>query len=415
MLDDNPTVSIPRVFVSYSWSSAAHQAWVLELAEKLTGHGVHVILDKWDLSPGQDGYAFMERMVTDSTVTKVLMICDRAYATKADGRTGGVGVEAQIISPQLYRANSADQTRFAAACLEMDSSGEPYVPTFYRGRIHFDFSRHDTADDAYERLLRWAFDRPLQVRPALGSMPPSLAGSAAKTAPAVRPIGASPQAIDLAETFRRERLAEISAGRTPVPLSNGAVAVLHMVPLPAFDSRELVDIVNLVNHGTHMPVPLAGRGGVPSMSLKGICNSQGDGGYGLLLRNGAYEGTHVLNEHRGAPYAASIAFGNMVVGAVRRALALQHHYGFGFPTAAMLSFCNAADVRLLRRTEFGGAAYYEEGPLGQAVMEIPRVILSGPDVDAPAALRPLLNAVWNAFGLAGCDMYDGQGQWIGET
>lgn len=413
MPGDDPAVSIPHVFVSYSWTSLAHQAWVLEFAKKLAGDGVHVIFDQWDLGPGQDAFAFMEKMVTDPTVTKVLMICDRAYATKADGRTGGVGVEAQIISPQLYRANSADQTRFAAACLELDPSGQPYVPTFYRGRIHFDFTHRDT-DDAYERLLRWAFDRPAQARPALGAMPASLSSPVTNPGPAVKSNRASPQAIDLAEAFRRERLAEISAGRTPTPLSTGAVAVLHMAPLPAFESREAFDIVTLVNRGTHMPVPLAGRGGMASMSLQGVCNTLGDGGYGLLLRNGAYEGTHVLSEHGGAPYVASIAFANMMVGAVRRGLALQDHYGFAFPTAAMFSFCNAADVRLRRPTEFGGG-YYENGPLGQAVVEIPRAILGGPDIDAPTVLRPLLNAVWNAFGLAGCDMYDGQGQWTGEA
>jgi TIR domain len=414
MTGDDPAVSIPRVFVSYSWSSPNHQAWVLALAEKLTGHGVHVILDKWDLAPGQDGYAFMERMVTDPTVTKVLMISDRAYAAKADSRTGGVGVEAQIISPQLYRANSANQTRFAAACLEYDSSGEAYVPTFYRGRIHFDFSRHDTADDAYERVLRWAFDRPLDVRPALGSMPASLAGGSELPAPAVRAGGASPEAIDQAEAFRRERLVEISDRRTPSPLSAGAVAVLHLAPLPAFADREAFDIVTLVNRGTHMPVPLAGRGGMASMSLLGACNTLGEEGYGLLLRNGAYEGTHVLSVHDGAPYVASIAFGKMVVGAVRRALALQESYAFSFPSAVMLSFCDAADVSLRRPTEFGGG-FYENGPLGQAIVEIPRVIVSGADADVPTVLRPLLNATWNAFGLAGCDMYDGQGHWTGDA
>lgn len=410
-LSNEPTVSTPRVFLSYSWTSLDHQAWMLEFAKKLAGDGVHVIFDQWDLGPGQDAFAFMEKMVTDPTVTKVLMICDRTYATKADGRTGGVGVEAQIISPQLYRANSADQTRFAAACLDLDPSGQPYVPTFYRGRIHFDFTRRET-NDAYERLLRWAFDRPAQARPALGAMPASLAGSGTEPALTVKSDRASPQATDLAEAFRRERLAEISAGRTPIPLSPGAFAVLHMVPLP--ESRETFDIVTLVNRGTYMPVPLAGRGGMVSISLQGVCNSQGNGGYGLLLRNGSYEGVHVLSEHDDSPYLASIAFGNMMVAAVRRGLALQGHYGFAFPTALMLSLCNAADVRLRSPTEFG-AGYYENGPLGQGVVEIPQTILGRLDVDVPTALRPMLNTIWNAFGLASCEMYDGQGQWTGDV
>jgi hypothetical protein len=36
-----------------------------------------------------------------------------------------------------------------------------------------------------------------------------------------------------------------------------------------------------------------------------------------------------------------------------------------------------------------------------------------PDVDVPLILRPMLNAAWNAFGQARCELYDGQGNWIG--
>lgn len=94
-LDDSKS---PKVFISYSWTSEEHVAWVLDLAEKLVDDGVDVILDRWDLKPGQDKYHFMEQMVKDETVTKVLIVCDKAYADKADRRAGGVGTETQIIS-----------------------------------------------------------------------------------------------------------------------------------------------------------------------------------------------------------------------------------------------------------------------------------------------------------------------------
>src|SRR6185295_5935405 len=100
----------PKAFISYSWSSAAHEQWVVELAEKLNSDGVHVLLDKWDLKEGHDKFAFMERMVTDPEVEKVLMICDQLYAEKADGRKGGVGTESQIISPEVYA--KVDQEKF---------------------------------------------------------------------------------------------------------------------------------------------------------------------------------------------------------------------------------------------------------------------------------------------------------------
>ena len=55
----------PKVFISYSWSSQAHQERVREWAERLVGDGVDVVLDLYDLKEGQDKYAFMERMVTN--------------------------------------------------------------------------------------------------------------------------------------------------------------------------------------------------------------------------------------------------------------------------------------------------------------------------------------------------------------
>ena len=92
----------PKLFISYCWSTPVHEQWVLDLGEELISSGVEVILDKWDLREGHDSVAFMEKMVTDPSITKVLIICDRMYAAKADGRAGGVGTETQIISREVY-------------------------------------------------------------------------------------------------------------------------------------------------------------------------------------------------------------------------------------------------------------------------------------------------------------------------
>jgi hypothetical protein len=74
----------PKVFISYSWSTPAHQKFVIEIAEKLTTDGVIVIIDKWDLKEGQDKFAFMEKMVTDPSMNKVLIFSDKKYSEKAD-------------------------------------------------------------------------------------------------------------------------------------------------------------------------------------------------------------------------------------------------------------------------------------------------------------------------------------------
>jgi hypothetical protein len=157
---------------------------VEELAKRLTSDGVDIILDLWMLKEGQDKYAFMERMVTDESVSKVLAICDRQYAEKANSKRGGVGTESQIISKEVYE--KVDQNKFVAIVTEYAEDGDAYVPAFLGSRIFIDMSTEEKALENYEQLLRFIFDRPLHVKPALGTPPAYIfeeaGGVASKTA-----------------------------------------------------------------------------------------------------------------------------------------------------------------------------------------------------------------------------------------
>ena len=118
----------PKLFVSYSWTSEEHERWVISLATSLRESGVDVILDKWELREGHDAYHFMEQMVSNSEIKKVAIICDRKYAEKANDRTGGVGTETQIISPEIYARQ--DQDKFVAVVAERDEQGKPFLPNY---------------------------------------------------------------------------------------------------------------------------------------------------------------------------------------------------------------------------------------------------------------------------------------------
>jgi hypothetical protein len=159
----------PKLFVSYSWTSPDHEAWVLSLATELRESGVEVILDKWDLKEGHDAYAFMEKMVTDPEIKKVILICDEAYVKKADKRTGGVGTEAQIISGEIYA--KSDQSKFVAIVKERDVEGKAYLPAYYKSRIYIDLSDPTTYSTNSEQLLRWIYDQPFYQKPELGKKP----------------------------------------------------------------------------------------------------------------------------------------------------------------------------------------------------------------------------------------------------
>lgn len=159
----------PKLFISYSWSNPEHEKWVINFSTELVENGVDVIFDKWDLKEGQDANAFMERMVTDPQIKKVAIICDREYAEKADRRSGGVGTETQIISPEIY--SKADQNKFVAVLTEKDKNGMPYLPTYYKPRIYIDLSDSNLYASNFEQLLRWVYDKPLYIKPELGKKP----------------------------------------------------------------------------------------------------------------------------------------------------------------------------------------------------------------------------------------------------
>ena len=167
MKTEQPTAI--KTFISYSWSSPTHETWVLDLATRLRNDGVDVKLDKWELAPGRDPIVFMEQMVTDPTVTKVLMITDRIYTEKANGRLGGVGKEAQILTAEIYEKVGED--KYAALVTEVDNNGKPYVPTYYNSRQYIDFTDVNRQEEKYQELLRWIYDKPQHKKPKLGSTP----------------------------------------------------------------------------------------------------------------------------------------------------------------------------------------------------------------------------------------------------
>ncbi len=169
-------MTAPKLFISYSWSSAEHEQRILDLATELRESGVDVILDKWDLKEGHDAVVFMEQMVTNPEIKKVAIICDETYAAKADGRAEGVGAETQIISKEVYE-NQA-QEKFVAVVTEKDENGKPFLPTYYKSRIYIDLSEADRYAENFERLLRWIFDKPLYVKPELGNRPSFLSEGA---------------------------------------------------------------------------------------------------------------------------------------------------------------------------------------------------------------------------------------------
>lgn len=127
-----------KVFISYSWTPECNKKWVEQLVHKLESDGVEVVIDFKDLKLGHDKYAFMERAVNDNTIKKVLIICNRTYKEKADGRIGGVGDESAIITSQVY--GNVRQEKFIPVVNELDENGRPFLPNYLASRMYADLT-----------------------------------------------------------------------------------------------------------------------------------------------------------------------------------------------------------------------------------------------------------------------------------
>lgn len=193
-------VDTPKIFISYRWSNPDHEEWVLRLATSLRESGIDARLDKWHLKEGQDTLTFMESMVNDHTVKKVLLICDSGYVERANNREGGVGTEAQIISAEVYK--NTDQDKFAAVVVQLDDLGNPLLPTYMNTRLYFDMSSIDAESINFERIVRWIFDQPFHALPPLGVKPDFVGKTYAtgSTLFSVRPAGfGSPRQTPITE------------------------------------------------------------------------------------------------------------------------------------------------------------------------------------------------------------------------
>lgn len=137
-----------KVFISYSWTPESNKNWVKQFIHRLEADGVQVVVDFKDLKLGHDKYAFMERMVNDNTIKKVLIICNKAYKEKADGRSGGVGDESAIITSQVY--GSVQQEKFIPVVNEFDENGSPFLPNYLAARMYADLTDFEIG---YKQLL----------------------------------------------------------------------------------------------------------------------------------------------------------------------------------------------------------------------------------------------------------------------
>ena len=137
----------PTAFISYSWDSDQHRAWVQELAERLRDDGVDVKLDQWDLVPGDQLAEFMERGVREHDF--VVIICTPKYRERSDSREGGVGYEGDVMTAELMTERK--QRKFIPVW--RSGAWKEAAPAWLIGKRRIDLTADPYDEQEYRKLL----------------------------------------------------------------------------------------------------------------------------------------------------------------------------------------------------------------------------------------------------------------------
>lgn len=154
----------PVVFISYSWDSEDHQAWVLKLSEDLAKNGIFVLLDQY-VEDGSMLPAYMDLGL--DRANKVLIIGTEKYRMKCYEPSSGVAFEDCIIRNNISQNIG---TKKFIACLKQGDFKKSF-PIYIGTNKGHDFSKEENYDKELESLCRAIYGKPLHKRPQLGEIP----------------------------------------------------------------------------------------------------------------------------------------------------------------------------------------------------------------------------------------------------
>ncbi len=197
--------------------------------------------------------------------------------------------------------------------------------------------------------------------------------------------------------FRAHQIAKVYSGGSPVQLTRGfPIILVHLLPLTAFSSAETIDLRDIVQT---RDLPLFGLPDVRyRRNLDGILSfaptNIGDNiAYGQIYRSGIIEAAIAIQLH--GPNVFSVAYieGYLPRG-IKAFLDMMQRRGIAPPIYAFVTLLGFKGISVMWQSLYNETS----SPLDREVADIPEIVIENPNVET-GQLRPLLDGIWNAFGL----------------
>jgi tetratricopeptide (TPR) repeat protein len=157
---------VPKVFISYSHDSQAHNDRILELSDRLRAGGVDCVIDQYEQFPAERWPRWCAKRIKESNF--VLVACTETYLRRFEGEEEpGIGLggtwEGHIITQELYDAQGRN-SKFVPIIFSKDDG--PFIPTPLQGAMHYQLPHN------YDGLYRLLTSQPSTPMPTIGSIKP---------------------------------------------------------------------------------------------------------------------------------------------------------------------------------------------------------------------------------------------------
>lgn len=217
--------------------------------------------------------------------------------------------------------------------------------------------------------------------------------------------------------FREERLGLISSGETPVPIQQGPIVVLHLVPLSAFLSPQLVDVSKIADGKVPPVPPLGAQGWDGRFNVDGYVSFQGDRpsgqeqlNYAQFFRNGIIEAVDAFILGRAGkasqPLIPSVSIEEKLLQGSRRYFSTYRELGIDSPIVIMLSLLNVKGFTMSVSVRDGDGHAIDKRHL-----LLPDVLVEDIHPDIEKVFHPVFDLLWQACGYRGSFNYDTNGCW----
>lgn len=221
---------------------------------------------------------------------------------------------------------------------------------------------------------------------------------------------------DRVRDYRDRRIQSVVSGQAQVPIAGGTRLVVHLVPMNAFASRDTIS-PRSAHALQHQFRPMGSTQGYsPRFNLDGFINVRGGEqchGYTQVDRNGIVEGIKcsIDCEWNGQKVIPLFPQVNHVFNAVTSYMTGLKELGIPSPVVAMISMTGVQGALLATSTE--NMDTYHIPIIRHENMSLPEVMIEtfGDVVTYRAAMKPAIDALWNAAGLAACNDLGEDGAW----